>query len=500
MKNKIIILFFTIILSACGNDNEVQEELELQPPTINITSPENDTEFNLGDEIIFQGNLNDTEDVTSELELLISSNIQENITTNISINNNAFSLTISDLIEGVHILTFTVIDSDQMQNSYNITTNLLPLSEPVFFQIGDKITGNSRYVETSADGDIIAILDGDNTSVRVRTYVNENSVWTTTSANDIIANDLGKKNSSLSMSQNGKFLAVGSSNRGFNNPDPDLMGIGIVRVFENVNGQWIQVGDDLKTGNELDGFGRGARGNGTDLSADGSIIAIGAPDFYGSGNFDDDFGLVRVFKNNGGMWEQMGSDIIGDLNTSTGAGVSLSEDGLTMAVGASRYQNSTGQVKVYRFESNDWVQIGNEINGEAEVELVGITLSLSGDGNRLALSTLTQDRTMGYLKVFENINDNWVQLGETIRSDGGIFNFGIRIGLSSDGSALATISVTAAEIYKVTDNSIDRLDIEIGNPSGGITDMRLSSDGSRIIVKNTSEIFVYDIGEFTTAD
>ncbi len=502
MKNKITILFVTILIFACGNENDPQEEFELQPPTINITSPENDATFNFGDEIIFQGIINDMEDVDSELELIISSDIQENLTTDISTSNNSFSLTINNLMEGVHILTITVIDSDQMQDSEDITVSILPIVNPVINQVGDKITIDARHITTSFDGNTIAILENVNGAVNVKTYFFQDSTWTTNTSNDINNPDMGAwgTNSSLIMSNDGNFLAVGSSNRNFNSPDPSLMGIGIVRVYENVNNQWIQVGEDLKTGNEIDDFGKSSRGNGTDLSADGSIIAIGAPNFYGSGNFDDDFGLVRVFKNNGGVWEQMGSDIIGDINTAVGSGVSLSQDGLTMAVGASSYQNGTGQITIYKFQNNDWIQMGNKINGEAENDVLGATLSLSANGNRLAISTTTAGRTMGYVKVFENINDNWLQLGETVRSNGNIFNLGIRITLSSNGSVLATSSNGAILIYRVTDSSIDKLDIEIVNTPDSISEMNLSSDGTRLIVENTSEVIVYDIGEFTLSN
>lgn len=377
---------------------------------------------------------------------------------------------------------------------------LFLFSVPLFsqIQVGAPINIIAEHIETSYSGNKIAILEDANHAVNVKTYIYENSVWTTNPSNDIYVDVMGAVNSSLSMSKDGNFLAVGSSNRNYNNPDPNLMGIGIVRIYENINDLWIQVGDDLMTGNEIDDFGISWRGNGIDLSADGSVIAIGAPNYYGSGTFGDGFGLVKVFGNNNGNWVQMGTDIIGSMDSHTGTAVSLSDDGLTMAVGAAHSQNTFGDVKIYNFQNDDWVQIGNQINGESENDLLTYTMSLSADGNRLALSTPNPGNfTMGYAKVFENINNDWVQIDETISSDGTIIRFGIRLSYSSDGSVLALNSNGGARVYKVTEDTITELGLLIdteGSP------MSLSSDGSFIIVKNISEVIVYDISDITLSN
>ena len=129
MNNKITLIFIAIILFACSENNEPQ--IELNPPTINILSPENNSIFDVGDEIIFQGNANDIEDMESQLEISISSNIQGILTTNIPITNNFFSYTTSTLTEGIHIIAITVTDSDNMQSIDEVTINISDLPEPV---------------------------------------------------------------------------------------------------------------------------------------------------------------------------------------------------------------------------------------------------------------------------------------------------------------------------------------------------------------------------------
>ena len=73
--------------------------------------------------------------------------------------------------------------------------------------------------------------------------------------------------------------------------------------------------------------------------------------------------------------------------------VSMSADGKRVAIGApaidysSDPQITTGYVEVYEYnETNkDWVQIGNTMVGEAPGDQFGYVVSLSADGNRLAV-------------------------------------------------------------------------------------------------------------------
>ena len=87
-------------------------------------------------------------------------------------------------------------------------------------------------------------------------------------------------------------------------------------------------------------------------SADGSIMAIGAP-----GVVDyEDRGCVRVYIWNGSVWNQLGDDIYsfspgGDIylndnprDDAFGTSVSLSNDGTVLAVGASYRNNQMGAV------------------------------------------------------------------------------------------------------------------------------------------------------------
>ena len=68
------------------------------------------------------------------------------------------------------------------------------------------------------------------------------------------------------------------------------------------------------------------------LSDDGSVVAIGAIYNDGGGTYA---GHVRIYENNNGTWTQIGSDIDGESSSDySGCSVSLSSDGSVVAIGA----------------------------------------------------------------------------------------------------------------------------------------------------------------------
>ena len=108
----------------------------------------------------------------------------------------------------------------------------------------------------------------------------------------------------------------------------------------------------------IDGAGPGdASGNSVSLSADGTIVAIGSlyANYDHSNNQWNSFnnGHVRVYNNVGGSWSQIGQDIVGEAeNDMSGVSVSLSDDGTIVAIGAwfnDGNGNQSGHTCVYHW-------------------------------------------------------------------------------------------------------------------------------------------------------
>ncbi|MEN3324063.1 T9SS type A sorting domain-containing protein [Mariniflexile soesokkakense] len=214
---------------------------------------------------------------------------------------------------------------------------------------------------------------------------------------------------------------------------------GHVRVYENQSGTWVQIGSDI------DGEAAGDNsGFSVSLSSDGSIVAIGAWD--NDGDSGTNSGHVRVYENQFGNWIQVGADIDGEaVNDFSGVSVSLSSDGSIVAIGAESNDGAngtdSGHVRVYENQSGNWVQIGADIDGEAADDYFGTSVILSDDGSILAVGALGNDGAngidSGHVRVYKNQSGNWIQIGSDIDGEAANDFSGSPISLSADGSIVA---------------------------------------------------------------
>ena len=236
---------------------------------------------------------------------------------------------------------------------------------------------------------------------------------------------------SVSLSSDGHTLAIGA-------PSGNGQIEGYVRVFEWNGNAWNQKGTDLIGEAIDDGFGRSVS-----LSSDGNTLAIGAPYNDGNGNSS---GHVRIFTWNGTGWIQKGNDIDGEASTDfSGDAVSISADGNTVLIGAPGNNGNgpnSGHVRVFQWNGTDWTQKGNDIDGEAQDDLSGDAVSISADGNTIAIGAPHNDGSntnAGHVRVYQWNGTNWVQKGNDID---GVGNFtsdrsGQSVSLSSDGNTVA---------------------------------------------------------------
>ena len=86
---------------------------------------------------------------------------------------------------------------------------------------------------------------------------------------------------------------------------------------------------------------------------------------------------------------QIGADIDGKAAyDESGRPVSLSADGNRLAIGAPGNDDNgfdSGHVRVYQWSGTAWVQLGADINGDAAYDYFGSSIAFSLNGNRLAI-------------------------------------------------------------------------------------------------------------------
>ena len=208
-----------------------------------------------------------------------------------------------------------------------------------------------------------------------------------------------------------------------------------VRQEPNLNPQgWQQLGQDIDGEAEDDGCGWSVS-----LSADGSTVAIGAISNDGNGSSS---GHVRIYQYDGSSWQQLGTDIDGEAaGDSSGYSVSLSADGSTVAIGAISNDDNgilSGHVRIYQYNGSGWQQLGADIDGEAQSDESGCSVSLSDDGSTVAIGAFRNPGTdQGHVRIYQYINSSWQQLGTDIDGEAAGDRSGWSVSLSDDGSTVA---------------------------------------------------------------
>jgi len=195
-------------------------------------------------------------------------------------------------------------------------------------------------------------------------------------------------------------------------------------------------------GSDIDGEAAGDRsGNSVSLDSDGDRVAIGG--YLNDGN-GSDAGHVRIYSWDGSSWSQLGSDIDGEAAVDhLGISVSLDSDGDRVAIGAFLNDGNgpdAGHARIYSWDGSSWGQLGSDIDGEAANDYFGYSVSLDSDGDRVAIGGYNNDGNgsdAGHARIYSWDGSSWNQLGSDIDGEAADDRFGRSVSLDSDGDQVA---------------------------------------------------------------
>lgn len=224
------------------------------------------------------------------------------------------------------------------------------------------------------------------------------------------------------LSRDGKTIAVSQ----FDLEDKATVP-GFVNVYKNENGSWLSVGQKIQGESPLNDFGKCLS-----LSANGEIIAISEP---------GDSGFVRVYELVNNVWIQKGKTIVGpSVNSSFGfTSLSLSSDGLTLAVGAPYYNNYAGMVSCFEFINNNWIPKGPPLTAYAVGDFAGFKVDLSDDGSILVVGLPYNSDfsdNAGKIMSFHYSGSDWMKLAEDLVGNS-YESLGYSLSISGNGNMLA---------------------------------------------------------------
>ena len=286
----------------------------------------------------------------------------------------------------------------------------------------------------------------------------------------------------------------------------------LVINFVSAQSTWNQLGADIEGAM---GDGKGAS---VSLSADGLTLATGAA----SGPNATLTGLVRVYTYNGSSWTQKGTDINGEADgDSFGSAISISDNGDILAIGASAKDLTSsfapnGRVQVYEWNGSAWVQKGSNIDGVVDFENLGESVSLSGDGTRLAVGVPGKDTNgattggeTGAVQVYE-FGTDWTLLGTEISGVEDLSAFGAAVSLDQTGTTLAvgattytgggSSSIGQVRTYRYNGSAWEAKGTMKSTFDGTVnkalgTSVSLSNDGNRLAIGAPTDLFeVSNIG------
>ncbi len=320
-----------------------------------------------------------------------------------------------------------------------------PIGQDIDGEAADDESGYS--VSLSADGNRVAIgapwNDGNGGGGgvgggHVRIYGLSGNKWIQL-GQDIDGGSAPETGKSVSLSADGNRVAIGDTGTGDGGNDDwrdDVPDSGQVRIYEFSGNTWIQLGQDIDGENAYD-----QSGNSVSLSADGNRVAIGADENDGNGS---DAGHVRIYELSGNSWVQLGQDIDGEAaDDGSGVSVSLSADGNRVAIGAEGNDENgdrAGQVRIYGLSGNTWIQLGQDVDGEAAGDFSGRSVSLGADGNRVVIGAPGNDGTgsdAGQVRIYELAGNTWIQLGQDFNGEAAGDLSGYSVSLSPDGNRVA---------------------------------------------------------------
>jgi len=328
----------------------------------------------------------------------------------------------------------------------NKTLTLLILLVPImsfsqWTQKGIDIDGEATddfsgvSVGCSSDGNTVAIGGYFNTgggfaSGHVRIYEWDGSAWVQKGA-DIDGEAAGDNSGiSVSIDSDGTTVAIGAYANDGNGADS-----GHARVYEWNGSDWVQNGGDID--GELAGD---FCGNSVDISGDGNMVIVGA---YYNDNEAFHAGNSRVFEWSGSAWVQKGLALNGEaFGDNSGYSVAISTDGNTIAAGEianDDVDTDAGQVRVYSWSGSAWIQKGVDLGGAAGFDQFGYSVSLSSNGNTVAVGARRNDDVgtdAGHTQIYEWSGTTWTQKGADIDGEAAGDNAGTSVSLSSDGNSV----------------------------------------------------------------
>lgn len=203
-----------------------------------------------------------------------------------------------------------------------------------------------------------------------------------------------KFGSDVCLSKNGKRIAIAA--------EP-----GYVEVYDWDNTEWKLAGqriDDKLITAVSKNYKSLKIGSNIELSGDGNTLVIAGS--------QSSYGIIFIFKWNGGLWNLIDNPILGDaFSENIGSDMVLSNDGKILFATNNSYYNDQGDrqkaLKGFRIEPKKGITEIKDIPEVIVAKSLGKNyISANGDGNIFCLLTIPS-KGVSKVKTFNKVNEKW---------------------------------------------------------------------------------------------
>ncbi len=310
-------------------------------------------------------------------------------------------------------------------------------------QLGSDLLGTARgqrfgyTLDLSDDGYTLAVssrtfIGFGNSTPKVGIYKFINNDWVLM-GNEINAEKIDDYfGNNLALNADGTVVVIQAN--------PNQVGdLKYAKIYEYNGNDWVQKGNRLKAASLSHNWG-GLRG--LDINDNGDVIIISNYDYSGT----TAIGSVILFKYNANTnkWD-LKDEVINNVSLETfGDAISYASTAMDtiIAIGAPRnILRSDGYVRVYKFENDKFVQLGNQIDGERTNRAFGTMVSLSGDGKTLLVGRGIPETNRGLPELYRFENNIWTKYDENLFYDEnnstGVFTDGLDYRVAYHGKPLS---------------------------------------------------------------
>jgi hypothetical protein len=270
-------------------------------------------------------------------------------------------------------------------------------------------------------------INGDNAG-KVQVYQFQDDTWGQVGDDFLGTSSYDKLGQGLSLNADGSVLAIGA-------PYNDNFGSnkGLAKVYQRDGNNWVQIGNDISsqfTNEHNHGKSIVLNSSGNRLIVGGTFILDDEQATY----------IVRIYNLVDDEWIQHGDEIIGESSVHTSCKIKISQDGSTIVISDYSFENledHPGSFAVYEITSDSWIQKGESIIGPNNMSILGVSVDINYDGSIVAVSS-ANNGWYNQVEVYQYSEGNWELLGSQISNGtGGESSFGNSIDLNSEGNIIA---------------------------------------------------------------